>query len=365
VRFCDSLRLPQAKHRGFTLIELLVVIAIIAVLIALLLPAVQSAREAARRAQCTNNLKQIGLALHNFESANGYFPPAAAFPTHNLPTILQTTIHPNILAQLPRQFSGTWGDASTLANPLVHSWVTFCLPYMEQQAVFNSYNLFQQFCGPPRPASQGTIHANHTAISSVINTLLCPSSPQGQKIETNAIASVGLPPLVLQIEGFHQAVSDYAVNDGISLNLIPAFADPPLNGVTPPPDPAIKGIMQFNVPRRIAAITDGTSNTFLISEDAGRPGNYTRRGFRPGRISGAGWADYESEYITHGAGANGGPNCHTNCINDNEDFSFHPGGANKLYADGTVRFVKETMAMRVFARLMSFDGGDIVSADQL
>ncbi|MEJ7640464.1 MAG: DUF1559 domain-containing protein [Singulisphaera sp.] len=124
---------------------------------------------------------------------------------------------------------------------------------------------------------------------------------------------------------------------------------------------SIKGIMFGNKLRRIAEVTDGLSNTFVISEDAGRPGRFVAGMSRPGRATGAGWADYESEYFAHGV--NGARNCHTNCDNDNEDYSFHPGGANKVYGDGSVRFMKTTVSMRVFARLMSYNGGEVISAD--
>src|SRR5882724_678672 len=116
-----------------------------------------------------------------------------------------------------------------------------------------------------------------------------------------------------------------------------------------------------NKHRRIAEVTDGLSNTFIVSEDAGRPVHYeSGKNVAGGTSSGAAWADYQSEYFTHGGGQR---NCHTNCTNDNEDYSFHTGGANKLYADGSVRFMKASTNMRIFGRLMSFNGGEVISAD--
>ena len=147
----------------------------------------------------------------------------------------------------------------------------------------------------------------------------------------------------------------------MSVTVTPDFADPS-NDQSPPWVGSIKGIMFGNKLRRIAEVTDGLSNTFLVSEDAGRPMLYGSGGIaRGGTSSGAAWADYQSEYFTHGV--SGQRNCHTNCTNDNEDYSFHRGGANKLYADGSVRFMKASTSMRIFARLMSFSGGEVISAD--
>jgi prepilin-type N-terminal cleavage/methylation domain-containing protein/prepilin-type processing-associated H-X9-DG protein len=356
------------RRGGFTLIELLVVIAIIGVLIALLLPAVQSAREAARRAQCTNNLKQIGLALHNFENSNRHYPPAFAIPTNGLSPAQKAAIHPAILAQLPDQFGANWMAMATLQNPILHSWHVFVLPYMEQQQVFNSYNLMFNAVGLP---GQTTNHANHTAITTVVTSFLCPSNSTGEPFDNNGSSSIPLGALTGQnitVRDFRAAISDYAVNDGIEPRVWQAgFADPPSSRSMPEPD-KIKGLLFGNTLRRIAEVRDGMSNTFMISECAGRPALWTRSVTGQGYVSGGGWADWESDYSTHGYvdpnPALSRPNCHSNCTNDNEDFSFHPGGANKLYGDGSVRFVKDTMSMRVFARLMSFSGNETVSADE-
>src|SRR4051812_35044595 len=186
---------PTAKRqrRAFTLIELLVVIAIIAVLIALLLPAVQAAREAARRAQCVNNMKQIGLGLHNFESAQGFFPPSGIRGTG----ICQPM---NINVDATGKILPSGQRASSY-------FFTHILPFMEETPVYNSYNIKIDFRSP----------VNSTAIGTTINTLLCPSSANPSKHhdfdDTNTSGDekqTGGP-----WYGVHAAVTDYAVSNGV------------------------------------------------------------------------------------------------------------------------------------------------------
>ena len=264
---------------------------------------------------------------------------------------------PDRIYELPLTFGANWQQNNSLTNIIAHNWVAFTLPYMEQQAVANAYNFQITFCGFTPGA--GIKHANHTAISTVVNSLICPSSPVGDKVLKAGRASN--PATGAQINDWYGAISDYAINDAVYVGLTPELADPS-NDRSPPWAGSIKGIMFGNKLRRIAEVTDGLSNTFLVSEDAGRPVRYefgmTVAG---GTSSGAAWADYLSEYFTHGAWRQ--RDCHTNCTNDNEDYSFHPGGANKLYADGSVRFMKASTSMRLFGRLMSFNGGEVISAD--
>jgi prepilin-type N-terminal cleavage/methylation domain-containing protein len=320
----------ECRRRGFTLIELLVVIAIIAILVALLLPAVQAAREAARRVQCINNLKQMGLAFHNFESANGFFTPAA------------------IDDAFPRLGINVDDSGKPVAKPTEHGWVILLLPFTEQVGLYNSYNLKADFRDAP----------NSTTIATQLNLMMCPSSPNPNRIDTNNSGG---------FKGWKAAAGDYGPNNSVVKVAIDGGFVSPGN---------YAGVMQANQVHTLAEITDGTSNTLVISEDAGRPDVWTRGNHFTGStpigspsrvyVTGAGWANRESAFGLHGFPVDGNGNppgpCHTNCVNRNEVFSFHPGGANHIFADGSVHFVKESARIQIMANLISRGGGEIISA---
>ncbi len=338
--------MAPSSRRGFTLIELLVVIAIIAVLISLLLPAVQSAREAARRAQCVNNLKQIGLGLHNFESAQGFFPPSGIRGSGYCKPM-------NINVDSKGQILPSGQRASSYV-------FTHILPYMEQVPLYNSYNIKRDF----------RLADNSTSVATPINTLLCPSSANPEKYHVfndangDAVASGG------PFTNVRTAVTDYAISNGIEaglaasgqVDLTTADQYSMLQNVT--------GGEPDNVTYH-SQVTDGLSNTILMSESAGRPHLY-RGGRRdttvnPSEGSAGGWADYDTGYTLHSYTYDGsrtpGP-CFTNCYNGNEDYGFHPGGNNYLMGDGSVRFIKQTTSIRVYVRLITRAIGEVVSADQ-
>ena len=277
----DGIRRPAS--RGFTLVELLVVITIIGILVALLLPAVQAAREAARRMRCANNLKQIGLGILGYESTHGVFPPAS------------------------------------LHQPKKHNMLTFILPYVEQQSVYEKYTFSEHWSN----------WANRPATQVDIALFLCPTAPHD-----------------------HPYVSDYATCEkiGVYLDLIDA-------GTITRRSDWTNLFQPCGQVSTMAAVRDGLSNTFMLFENAGRPQQYVlgRRGERD-NISGARWADDEAGFWLHSQ-CDGSPII--NCNNNNEIYSFHPGGANFLYGDGSVHFHGESMDAETFVSLFTRAAGDL------
>jgi prepilin-type N-terminal cleavage/methylation domain-containing protein/prepilin-type processing-associated H-X9-DG protein len=303
---------PARDHRGFTLIELLVVIAIIAVLIALLLPAVQSAREAARRAQCVNNLKQVALGAMNYESANGVLPPG----TFSLRD-------PNSATKR------RWGFSA-----FVH-----IAPYLEQQAAYNSVN-FSFWFDRGENVTVGTL---------AMNTLMCPSDTTIFNRPDEGSAYTGAPPGV-----WKQGYSSYGGVVG-TWNLSLSLADDlrfGYPGTYAARRNDLNGVIFSHGAIRLYEIVDGTSNTLMFGERlhaALPPGDaYAQADYYHYWNSGY-WTDsfIEAYYPINAYKKVLNPN---DPAQNDQDYiamnlaSYHPGGANAAFADGTVRFLKETIS---------------------
>jgi prepilin-type N-terminal cleavage/methylation domain-containing protein/prepilin-type processing-associated H-X9-DG protein len=343
------------RRRGFTLIELLVVIAIIAVLISLLLPAVQSAREAARRAQCVNNLKQIGLALHNYHDTVGSFAPGGI--------------------NEPITWFGTWWG-----------WPAFILPQMEQAPLYNAINFslqnINQLDANVANDPQGTVW------KSVISSYLCPSDPaagEGRVPNMSWLTSGSEWSLIGT--NFTAAVTCYVGNWGDQKTGNATFDL--YSGESPPgtyPNWGCNGVYRGifsdcsnGRSTSLREITDGTSNTLLAGESS------------PNLNGALAWVNGDGVWATTVIPLNWKSNLKdgqvdptdgTTCklpdeLNDftkalhcwrnqtvNWGFkSFHPGGVNFAFCDGSVRFLKQTISPRTYNALGTKAGGEVVSAD--
>jgi prepilin-type N-terminal cleavage/methylation domain-containing protein/prepilin-type processing-associated H-X9-DG protein len=309
-------------HRGFTLIELLVVIAIIAVLIALLLPAVQQAREAARRSQCKNNLKQLGLAIHNYHDIYNRLP-------HN---------NPNTLRADGKRFSqGPWNLA--------------ILPQIDQAPLYNQWNNSLGF-------AEGT---NRALVTSSIPGYRCPSTP------VPAIASfVGLT-----ASTSFTADRD-AIGAGVRYNATAIDYHPPISAHTPPMDnntttsPRVAAVLPQLSTQGFRDITDGLSNTMMFGEVAGYPNRFNRRISVGDNAPAMGHLGAWCRVLTIKSNPAGdvlyGGNCLVNCTNfaGTNLYSFHEGGAHIALVDGSVRFISENTDMSTIFRLMAIQDGQVL-----
>jgi prepilin-type N-terminal cleavage/methylation domain-containing protein/prepilin-type processing-associated H-X9-DG protein len=314
------------RRRAFTLIELLVVIAIIAVLIALLLPAVQSAREAARRAQCVNNLKQLGIAAHNYHDVMGSFP--------------------SCLYLHPAYSTGqAWNNAS---------WLLLMSPQMEQQNLYNAMNTSIMF-GTNKLFNWGNIYygdQNATVREAVINTLICPSDDSPNVDKTNADEIWNSPAAGTSYVGnvgdnclaCNPAAGTVALCTAVGYRCRgPQLADGGGSGI----------FWRFGSNVALRDVTDGSSNTFLAGEQIRKVTRWNA------------WV-----HANQSVGTTAMPLNYKlrppNVENWSHQYTFrsqHPGGGNFLFADGSVKFIKDTINFSIYQALSTRNQGEIVSSD--
>jgi prepilin-type N-terminal cleavage/methylation domain-containing protein/prepilin-type processing-associated H-X9-DG protein len=364
---------------AFTLIELLVVIAIIAILIGLLLPAVQKVRAAAARAQCANNIKQIGLALMNYESAYGKLPPASQMPYVYDPS--------NGLSLKLRTKYGQ--------NPFGPNWAVILLPYIEQNNLYVQSNASGYPGFSPVPSDKKgnvvvTLPFNETWMSiagTTVKTYLCPSDPNNvNPYNDPATGPIGGPATgwARGNYGVTAGYEDYDHQNGGACYTTSQAGIPQQNGMVSCP------VMACNYGAKITEITDGTSNTIMVGElksglVAVDPRGVWALGFPGSSIVNAGRASYNPtpNNLLGGTSADGGDElqngnqyCSTataalnmGCTTSGTDMtsamarSNHTGGVNCCLADGSVRFIKNEIAQLAWVQLLSRSDGQTITTD--
>lgn len=324
----------RSRQSGFTLVELLVVIAIIGVLVSLLLPAVQSAREAARRMQCSNNMKQLGLALHNYHDTHGRFPPQAIFgpgaPPHQA--------------------------------PYHHTWMVMILPFLEQQPLYDNIEITMPIFGQILPTGQPVVSAE-------VAGYRCPSDAGRRDVEQTGGMSITN---YSGSDGYHWHPGPTTVGNDAPWNL-------QMDPIIQPAD--ISGIMSVTLTRNMAEVTDGLSNTMFLGETdsmgfGGGPIQTSNTGmrrvgapvFRPALVAFAhtGWAGNETgEHTVRADGAAQQPGTwfvnhstlpsYITAWGINTEWpgtsSYHPGGVMAGYGDGSVSFLSETIDWGTYIKI--------------
>jgi prepilin-type N-terminal cleavage/methylation domain-containing protein/prepilin-type processing-associated H-X9-DG protein len=327
------------RGRGFTLIELLVVIAMIAVLIALLIPSVQAARESARRSQCVNNLRQIGLGMHNYQAFYGTLPPGCR--------------------------GGQWG-----------TWLVFTLPYVEQPALFNAWNT----CGNSEMPAVASLYSyegagNSTVTTTRVNAYYCPSDGGNTTLQGLSVWPITSQNYAANFGNVDTLQSSMTVG-GVTYQFLGA----PFGDIGAPEvlSAAYAGQGKPQPTTAFASITDGLSNTLMTAEVVvGQPGN--------GKVDLRGYSWWSSgsmftgwlvpnttlpDTMQLGGYCNYPFADNPPCVTASGNFTMysgarsrHPGGVNAGMVDGSVRFFKNSVDLNTWRAVSTTQGGEVLGSD--
>jgi prepilin-type N-terminal cleavage/methylation domain-containing protein/prepilin-type processing-associated H-X9-DG protein len=319
---------------AFTLIELLVVIAIIAILIGMLVPAVQKVRASAARAQCQNNLKQLGLAVHSYHDANKRVPPNA---THFFGTWGTTTawMAPNGVS---------YNSDQTVAGPYTWSWIARILPYIEQGPLAQQYNI-----------PNGTMGSAQAGLATVIPLLQCPAD--GTEANNPATDWPNINGIALGLTNYRGCSgSNWGINGANTFNTAFPVTDPDPNFGAKGLDAGNGIFYRTDGARKLTLvnIVDGTSNTFMIGEDLHSYDQHC-----------GGWAypNYVNATCAIPLNYNDAGYTYSNFVNRYSFHSQHEGGANFCFADGSVRFVPNSVDINLYRGMATIRGGETVNPD--
>lgn len=330
----DMRRLINERQRpAFTLVELLVVIAIIGILVALLLPAIQAAREAARRAQCQNHMKQLGLATLNYETQTKRLPPSK----------WRVVIDGKVVG---------------------HSTMTYLLPYVEEQALADKWD-FKKTWSWPDPAK--VPFDNNTLKETPIATFRCPTAPQERDVTDKSGVTTPNPAAVdYRVCEELNTGSGNALQEQITANKVKARPNSRDGYHSVLWNESVNNVSEY---AKLRHTTDGLSQTMMWFETGAAPVRWKNGlpvpvgGTTPpsGETDGGNtWADYANFYHVH----NRCGDSFFNCNNIEEIYSFHTGGAYFGFGDGAVHFINETINPDVFVSLFTRDGNDVINENQ-
>ncbi len=359
----------SVRQRGFTLIELLVVIAIIAILIGLLLPAIQKVREAAARTQCTNNIKQIGLALHNYEGANHHLPPASQVPWWQVS-------------------DGDQDDYLKLQVPFGPNWAVLILPYIEQNTLYAQANPVSYPGAGLKLGSTpayGSLNNGWRSVGAVeVKTYLCPSDPNNRQHYNDPATN---PPANGWARGNYGVTATFQDYDHVAWGRTKATTVLGTSILASP-------VMAANYGADFTDITDGTSNTIMVAElragktpldprgvwaiglpscsivNAGRDNTNPTPNNRLGDAVGGSYKfgdelEYcTSKYANPTQGSGDGMGCYGNTLMTSaQSRSMHTGGVNVCLADGSVRFLADSIQQVTWCELVSKADGLNIGSD--